>query len=159
MHPFFEDYLERLETLHRDFEKAIADLPIEALDWVAGTDMNSLCVLVVHTAGAERYWIGDVAAQIPSGRVRAREFEARGLDEGVLRQHLADSLAFARARLDRFALDDLILERPLPNPANLPDTQTQSFTAGWALVHALEHTAQHSGHAQLTRQLWEQKHG
>jgi hypothetical protein len=27
----------------------------------------------------------------------------------------------------------------------------------WSLLHALEHTALHLGHMQLTRQLWEQQ--
>ena len=33
----------------------------------------------------------------------------------------------------------------------------RNFSAGWALAHALEHTAPHLGHAQVTRQLWERK--
>jgi hypothetical protein len=28
---------------------------------------------------------------------------------------------------------------------------------GWALLHALEHTAIHLGHIQITQQLWDQK--
>ena len=30
-------------------------------------------------------------------------------------------------------------------------------TVGWALLHALEHTALHAGHIQMTRQLWDQR--
>ncbi|MBL8155167.1 MAG: DUF664 domain-containing protein [Anaerolineae bacterium] len=158
MHPFYADYLERLEILHDDFKQAIAGLPIEALDWVPGPDMNSLCVLVIHTCGAERYWIGDVAAQNPSNRVRADEFKAHGLDEAALIATLDQALDFARQTLAHFSLDELTAPRPLPNPRNRPTTKLESFTAGWALLHALEHTAQHSGHAQITRQLWEQRH-
>jgi len=29
----------------------------------------------------------------------------------------------------------------------------------WALLHALDHTAQHLGHMQITRQLWDQERG
>ena len=62
---------ERVETIHRNIEKAIDGLPAEALDWVPGPDMNSIAVLLAHTVGAERYWIGDLAGDDPSGRVRA----------------------------------------------------------------------------------------
>jgi uncharacterized damage-inducible protein DinB len=157
MHIFFTDFLERLEVLHDDFRNAIAGLPGEALDWSPGAEMNTMTVLVVHTCGAERYWIGDVAAQLPSDRVRADEFKARGFDEAALVKKLDEASAFARQTLATFTLDDLAALRPLPNPKNLPTTTQTSFTAGWALLHALEHTAQHSGHIQLTRQLWDQR--
>lgn len=32
----------------------------------------------------------------------------------------------------------------------------QEYTAAWAILHALEHTALHTGQIQLARQLWEQ---
>lgn len=154
---FFEDYLERLEALHRDLEQAIAGLSVEALDWVPRPDMNSLCVLIVHLTGAERYWIGDMAGQIPSGRDRAAEFKVSGLDETTLEQRLQDSLMFARGVLETLTLDDLAAERPSPNPAFKPSTERGTVTAGWALLHALEHTALHTGHAQIARQLWDQR--
>jgi hypothetical protein len=59
MEQFLTDYLERLQSLHEDMKETIKELPQAALDWVTGPGMNSLCVLIVHTAGAERYWIGD----------------------------------------------------------------------------------------------------
>jgi uncharacterized protein DUF664 len=31
----------------------------------------------------------------------------------------------------------------------------EQVTAGWALLHAIEHLREHVGHAQLTRQLWD----
>jgi hypothetical protein len=148
--PFFKTYLELLDTLHRDFTKAIDGLPTEALDWVPGEDMNSLCVLVVHTTGATRYWIGDVAGGIPSNRDRAAEFSAHGLDAAALKQRFADTLAFARNLLEKFRLEDL-------DKQCLAPLQGDTRSAGWALFHALEHTALHMGHAQITRQLWDQR--
>jgi len=75
----FADYFQRLQTLHSDIEAALEGLPQDALDWVAGPDINSLNVLVVHLSGAERYWIGDVAGSLPSGRNRSDEFLVKGL--------------------------------------------------------------------------------
>jgi uncharacterized damage-inducible protein DinB len=149
METFYSAYLEQLQEMHAEIEHALEGLPPEAFDWVPGPDMNTLAVLIAHTAGAERYWIGDVAAQVPSDRDRDSEFRVRGLDAATLRASLARSLDFARERLAAFAVSDLAQER-------VARTHTQSFTVGWALVHALQHTANHAGHIQILRQLWDQ---
>jgi uncharacterized damage-inducible protein DinB len=148
--PFAEDYLKQLETLHSDVEGAIADLPQEALDWKPGPDINSICVLVVHLTGSERYWIGDVAFQETSNRDRDAEFVAHGLVPAELRQRLAGTLAYARKGLDSLALPDLDARRHVPN-------REGELTVAWALLHALEHAATHVGQIQLMRDLWRQK--
>jgi diamine N-acetyltransferase len=146
--PFYADLLERLQELHRDMGTALAGLTQDALDWVPGKDMNSLAVLAVHTAGAERYWIGDVVGQRPSGRDREAEFRAQGLDAAALRQRLAEAEACAREMLGELVLADLEVERTSPRDG-------RPCTVGWALTHALEHTGTHLGHMQLMRQLWD----
>jgi hypothetical protein len=148
MEPFFRDYLECLQRLHERIELALEGLPQAALDWTLGPDTNSLCVLVVHLTGAERYWIGDVVAQEPSGRDRQAEFRARGLDAGALRERLGDTLDFCQRVLEGLTTGDLAAPRVSPRDG-------REFTVGWALAHALEHTALHLGHIQITRQLWE----
>lgn len=91
MEPFFEDYLGHLQRLHESMMSSIEGLPQAALDWIPGPGMNSINVLVVHITGAERYWIGDVAAQEPSERDREAEFKAFGLNSDTLRRRLFDS--------------------------------------------------------------------
>jgi len=150
MLPMLEDYLERLQALHADIERSIEGLPPRALDWVPGPDMNSLGVLGVHVAGAERYWIGDVAGRDPSGRDRASEFATRGLDAAALRVRLAEALAHSQAVLEGLTLPDL--EATCVSPRD-----GRAFTGAWCLAHALEHTALHLGHMQLTRQLWDEQ--
>ena len=150
MVPFLTDCLDRLATMHGEMEKAIAGLPPEALDWSPGPEMNSMAVLVVHTAGAERYWIGDIVGQDPSGRVRAQEFATQGSTEAYLREKLQAALVHSQAVLAALSLDDLAQPR-------YSSRHDKDFTAGWALLHALEHTAVHTGHIQLMRQLWEQQ--
>lgn len=150
MEPFFEDYLERLHKLDSDFLAAFEDLPAEALDWVPGADMNSFCVLVVHTAGSARFWIGDVALGEPSGRVRAAEFQANGLSLDELKARFAALEDYARAGLERLTVADLAAVSPVVFDG-------KPVTVGWGLLHALEHTGLHLGHAQITRQLWERR--
>lgn len=150
MHPGYEAYFERLEALHADAKRAIAGLPQDALDWVAGPDVNPLGALVVHLTGAERYWIGDVVGGEPSGRDRAAEFEARGWDEAVLTLRLDETLAHCRAVLGGLTLEELAELRTSPRDG-------RQFSVAWSLAHALEHTALHLGHIQIVRQLWEQQ--
>ncbi len=149
MDRFFRDYMDRLEDLHREISNAVRDLSREALDWVPGRKMNSMAVLVVHLVGAERYWIGDVAGGDHSGRVRSEEFQVRGLSHQNLVERLEQSEAYTRGILERLSVEDLATARSSPR-------DERTFTIGWALLHALEHTAIHLGHIQIARQMWEQ---
>ena len=149
MEMFISNYLEWLEKLHTDFKSSFEGLPDAALDWTPGDGMNSLAVLAVHTAGAERYWIGDVVIADPSERDREAEFHTQGLDAQALKDRLDASLEYARQNLAGLTLADLAATRVSPRNG-------MQCTCGWAMLHALEHIAQHTAHAQLTRQLWEQ---
>jgi uncharacterized damage-inducible protein DinB len=152
MEALFTDFLERLHVLNRDFVATFEGLPAEALDWVPGEDMNSFCVLVVHTAGATRFWIGDAALGESSNRNRDAEFRAKGLSADELKARLAAVEAYAEDALERLTLADLATWR-VPNGGT---SYQREFTVGWALLHALEHVGLHLGHAQITRQLWQQ---
>ena len=145
-----KDYLERLESLHADIGQTVEGLSPVALDWGPGPDMNSLAVLAAHIAGSERYWIGDIAGNDPSGRVREAEFQTGGLDEATLTTRLETALAHSQATLEKLTLAELEVKRTDPRDGN-------EYTVAWALFHALEHTALHLGQMQLTRQLWEQQ--
>ena len=152
MEQFFADYLERLQSLHDDMQETFKELPQTALDWVPGSDMLSFSVIVVHTTGAERYWVGDIACQDPSGRNRGAEFEVKGLEAAELVNRLDKSLVYVKGVTENLLLDNLQEIRNSPR-------DDRKFTVGWAPAHTLEHTALHLGHAQLTRQLWEQQEG
>jgi uncharacterized damage-inducible protein DinB len=144
MQQFYEDYLDRLERLHEDAKAALEGLDAKSLDWKPGPEMNSLSVLVVHTAGAERFWIGDVAMRDPSDRKRDSEFQAAGLNPADLASRLDTNLNYIRQVLEELTLEDL--EQPRVTP------DKRKVTLGWCLAHVLAHTANHVGHMQLTRQ-------
>jgi uncharacterized damage-inducible protein DinB len=149
MKTFFEEYFNILQACHNDIHRALDGLPPAALDWKPGPDMNSISVLVFHLAGAERYWIGDVAAQEPSGRDRDAEFRVYDVGVDTLKNRLNGSLDYARTALERSSIEDLEQTRISPRDG-------REFTVAWALIHALEHSMLHLGHIQITRQLWEQ---
>ncbi len=150
MQPFFASYLELFEDVVRAFVETFDDLPEEALDWVPGNDMNSLCVLVVHVCGSARFWVGDVGLGEPSNRDRASEFVTRGLGKAELNARLAGLLDYLRGAFERMSVADFATVRSIPN-------RPESRTVAWTVLHGLEHTAIHLGHAQITRQLWLQR--
>src|SRR5512133_1593540 len=131
METFFVDYINLLQEHHNNILEALEGLPTAALDWSPGADMNSISVLVVHLTGAERYWIGDVAAQDPTERDRDAEFRVHDVETDVLKKRLADNLDYARHVLEKMNLQDL--ETTRVSPRNGPE-----FTVAWALLHALE---------------------
>jgi uncharacterized damage-inducible protein DinB len=135
--------------MHKEIKKAIAGLSVEALDWVPAGNTNSINVLVTHLAAAEQYWGADVPLGRESDRVREEEFEAGGMSESELVQLLDDTLEIVRAGFEDLTLSDLEVVRHAKK-------QNMDITAGWAILHALEHTAQHLGHIQMTVQLWEE---
>ena len=152
MQTFFVDYINLLQQCHNEILEALNGLPSEALDCSPGRDMNSISVLVFHLTGAERYWIGDVAAQDPKERDRDAEFRVRDVGMDVLKKRLGDNLEYARNALEEFTIQDLETTR-----VSARDGRT--FSVAWALLHAMEHTTLHLGQIQLTRQLWEQLRG
>jgi len=148
MNALFADYLDRLQALHDSIAATIEGLSPEALNWKPGPDMNSMGVLVTHTAGSERFWIGDMVQQESSGRVRANEFSADQFTAAGLQQLLQDTLAYSSQVLANLTLADLEQEV-------FSTLHGRSIRAAWSLMHALEHTALHLGHIEITRQLWE----
>jgi uncharacterized damage-inducible protein DinB len=150
MEQFFLDFEECLAKLHSELHRILDELPEEALDWSPGPEMNSVAILITHLTGSERFWLGDVAAGEPSGRIRAAEFEVHNLTTAALKTRLDGSLAYAHNLLPRFTLADL--DKPCQSPWH-----EEPVTVGWCLLHALEHTAEHTGHVQLMRQLWSQQ--
>lgn len=151
MDTFFREYLNRLNDTHSEVNKALEALPQEALDFSPAEDIPSICVLVVHLTGAERYWIGDVVAMDPSDRNREAEFQARGLSASALKSRLDGVMEYAQTRLNSMTIQDLAALRISPRDG-------RQFTVAWAILHALEHTAIHLGHIQIIRQLWHQRH-
>jgi hypothetical protein len=150
MQKLFEDYLNCLEGLHKEYKKIIEGLPQSEIDSVLGSDMNSLGVIVAHVAGSERFMIGDIVAKEPSGRDRDAEFRTQGVDPAELNERLDNSLAYIRQVLERFSIEDL--DTPCVSPLD-----GRTYSAGMFLFRVLGHVASHLGHAQITHQMLEQR--
>jgi hypothetical protein len=144
---FFVDYLGLLEGLQRRLHKDMQDLPAEAMDWSPGPEMNSVAVLLAHITGVVHEGIA-IALDEPPGRVRAQEFQTRGVSSAEMLRRLDAVIDYARGALPHLGLEDLDKER---NDDDGP------ISCGMALLHALEHAYLHLGHTQLTCQMWRQR--
>lgn len=151
MDALFADVIERLDELHAGYCEQLDGLSIEELDWSPGAEMNSLCVLAVHVTAAERFWIG-IAIDARIERDRPAEFRACGHSLADLKARFAANTAFYRQVFGGQSVDRLgervrfrFMDR------------SRECTRGWALLHGLAHTAEHLGHAGMTRQLLERR--
>jgi hypothetical protein len=150
MKPFYKDLFDRFHELHTDIMLALDALPTEALDWQPGEEMNSVSVLITHLTGAERFLIGDVVMGEPSNRNREAEFQVEGISKGDLIHRLTETEGYIKGAFEKLSLDDLNTERIHPRHG-------KQVGVAWAVLHALEHTATHLGHIQITVQLWQQR--
>jgi hypothetical protein len=112
METYYQTIYDYFLRLHEDARQVVMGVPQEKLDWSPGEGVNSMAVLVVHMAAAERFWIGDVALGEPSNRDRASEFEVGGLslDEllaraGALRALFSEGTGSASIRRSKCRAD------------------------------------------------------
>ena len=134
--------------------QTIADLDDEAVNWrppVPGG--NSLLVLVTHAlASAEEHVVGKAAGKTVV-RNRDAEFVVTGGSDHLaaraaeVRRRIDDALAGLEGRLDQ-ERDPPVGTWPAPRG-----------TARDRLIHSVSHTAEHVGHAQMTRDLYAAKKG
>jgi len=151
MPPEIKHYLERIEDLRSQLTGLLRELPAEALDWrplEQGEDhaTNSLAVLASHAAGAEHFWIAEVIGGYPMTRQRSAEFVARVESARELVELLDRNGPETRTVLSSLSLEDLDGHR---------EVHGRTVAVRWAILHVIDHTALHLGHAQLTYQLWQ----
>lgn len=128
---------------HEALAQALAGLSTDQLDWRPGADENSLAVLALHALDAERFLLAAVADEVIE-RDREAIFRIRAILPAAL-------LEMVRSRSDE--MESRLARLPI---ARLEATISRGSLSGsglWFLVHAVEHTREHIGQAQLTRQL------
>lgn len=145
-------YRHRLNHLHQWVLDLLADLPVEALNWRPfetgeQAEANSLAVLTAHIVGTEHFWMAEVVDRQPATRDRQAEFacHAENADEMV-------------QMLEKTALETHDVLARLSD-ADLDDVRTvdgHEVYVRWAITQAIEHTALHFGHMQMTYQMFQQ---
>jgi hypothetical protein len=135
-----------------ELRKQLDGLDAEALNArPGGAGTNPLAVIAVHALASAESWLA-LATQAPlPPRDRPAEFRTV-VDDGDAFLAKVDKMASTCRMLlmDAHAID-LAWTGTAPWRTG-PDADAL-VTAGWALLHALDHLREHIGHAQLTRQL------
>jgi hypothetical protein len=151
--PFVNAARHMFDRSAAEMRACIDGAPVEALNWrPAGPDTNSIAVLAVHSMHSTRSWLS-VAMGLPEpARDRDAEFVAEAEDvPGLLGffDSMSDDCRRVLAPEDDMDWD---AER---SPSRRAGSAPEPPTAGWALMHSLEHLREHVAHMQLTRQLWD----
>lgn len=113
--------------------------------WRPSPTANSLLNLIWHLAGVERWWFQGAIAGIEISRDREKEFEELPPDVTIDAAVAAYRREWERGSeivrslesLDDRCRNELVGDR----------------TVRWVLLHMLEETARHAGHADITREL------
>jgi uncharacterized damage-inducible protein DinB len=145
-----DNYLQRIEDLHRQVSDLITDLPVEALNWRPiedgeGQTTNSLAVLAAHIAGAEHFWLAEVVGGRPPTRDRDAEFATHATNAAELVRLLEKTEAETREVLSTLRESDL---------DGVREARSRTVPVRWCILHVIDHTALHLGHMQITYQLW-----
>ena len=123
--------------------------PGTCLNWAPTNDeTNSLFVLGTHVIGSEHGWIFEILGNGAQTRNRAAEFSAQGNSIEKLRAEYERVAAETKQVLSALTDEDLKTTRYRESHGEM--------TVRWILLHVIEHSSEHLGQMELTKQLWEQ---
>ncbi len=137
----------------------IAGSTPRSLNWrPAGEDTNTVGVLAVHAMDSTRWWLSVATGAPMPARDRPSEFETVvGNVDGFVAM-FDEIAADCRRLLDANVPFDAGAERSAPSSSrDGRSSKSETVTAAWALLHAIEHLREHVAHAELTSQLWERR--
>jgi uncharacterized damage-inducible protein DinB len=110
--------------------------------------------LVKHVTEMEASWIGTVLQRERSGTRDSADYEA-GFRLGADETLAAALDAYQRTADETDALiRGLDLEHPVPVPKGVPwfPDDVEAWSVRWVLLHLIEETARHAGHADIVRE-------
>lgn len=140
-----------LERIARNTLAALDALTAETLNRPLDLpETNTLFALATHLAGAGEFWTLALAAGQTLQRDRPAEFRASGTLPDLTARYTR-WIADLHAALD--PLPDSALAMSVSPPAAYRGTLPAQLSVRECLLHAIEHSAQHLGHIELTRQL------
>lgn len=119
--------------------------------WTPADTANSLIAMVQHLAYVERWWFRQCFAGMdlpgPPGSDEDPDADLKVADDRTV----GDVVAFYR---DEYAAANVVIRRApsLDDLSKIP-SRKQHRSLRWILVHMIEETARHAGHADITREL------
>ncbi len=143
-------YLEQQRHVLRVAAYGLTDEQARATPTVSALSVGGL---IKHCASVERAWMDDVLMRKRSGAEDEYESGFR-LEPG---ETVADILALHRQaarETDEIVAGIADLGRPVPVPRDAPwfPQDVEAWSVRWVLLHLIEETARHAGHADIVRE-------
>lgn len=140
-----------IERIARDVLAALDGISDELLNRpLPLPDTMTLAALATHLVGAGEWWVLATAGNRTVERNRPAEFSAAGTVASLAARY-EQWIASAHAVLDRLPAAEM--ERVVEPGDYRGSLGNQTMTVRDCLLHAVEHSAGHLGHIQLTRQM------
>jgi uncharacterized damage-inducible protein DinB len=142
--------LKFLETQRNALRASVFGLDREQATSTPSVSANSVAGLVKHTALTERHWIQRVMMQ--------RELPQDDYEQTfTLRDDESVEGVLALSREVGAETEALMTEIDLDREVSVPDApwfpkDVKSWSARWVLLHLIEETARHAGHADIIRE-------
>ena len=143
-------YLEQQRHVLRVAAHGLTDEQARATPTVSALSVGGL---IKHCASVERAWMDDVLMRKRSGAEDEYESGFR-LEPG---ETVADILALHRQaarETDEIVAGIADLGRPVPVPRDAPwfPQDVEAWSVRWVLLHLIQETARHAGHADIVRE-------
>ncbi|MGN6483814.1 MAG: hypothetical protein ACTHMX_05370 [Thermomicrobiales bacterium] len=159
MSAFGDAFLFHLRTNLDAFLATIADIPADDLNtWKPAMttrgdqETNTFAALGVHIVGAGEFMTLIAVDHAPVTRDREAEFRATATHED-LEKRFDSWLVKLHRQLERLTEAELAMK-------NTHDRYLdRNWTNAQVMLHALDHTALHVGHAEIQKQLWLDERG
>lgn len=146
-HPAIEAARDLAEPSLDSLRRAMAGAAAETLNRrPAGDDTNSIAVIAVHAVSATRFWLSLAITGTAPERDRPAEFRTSVSSADELLSIVDPLIADCRDLLAFDGSFDPVAVRVDPRDGT-------TYSAMWALMHAVAHLHEHAAHAELTRQL------
>lgn len=150
MLPEVAEYLNSIESRRAKIFTVLESSSREAWNWVpTGDETNSLFVIATHVIGSEHGWIYEILGRGEQTRNRAAEFLAKGNSLESLRAE------YARVGNETREIFSKLTEQDLSSTRERESHGTVSVR--WTILHVIEHSCEHLGQMELTKQLWEKQ--
>jgi uncharacterized damage-inducible protein DinB len=132
---------------------AIDGLSEEQLNWKPPIpDGNSIFVIATHMLGNAEAWALGIACEQPIERDRAAEFRSTGPSAAPLIERARELSQQLEQALNKLSAVELDRVREV-SQSHWGVGVTDSITGREALLHVIEHAANHLGHIEVTRDL------
>ena len=157
LYPELEGYIDQIELCRKQLRQLTKGLSNEAANWRAPHEDNrSVYSYVIHLTNSDKYWYRQVVGGEPlvdrggQDTGRKNEWDEEGDLGAAIERWESDQLKTQNEILKKLTLEQL------GDKVYAPSGGIKGYVPRrWVILHQIRHMGEHSGHIQLTRQLWE----